>query len=522
VRIALKPVTSSTAPAQASCARPAGASFIDTLSRASSDAVQDLKSVGSTSEEQPNGNSDSPEKEQTNDARSVVAPSEASGTTQTSAPAHAISYFFNSGEEERGSAGVLVEPSENASRSESSKPSQPLSKTAPVGHDENSSSIQGAADQDLSQRLNLTQPSVTPAEIADNSPASEQRICSHGSGEIATAPVNLQTPKSFKQPAEQADAETTLAAMAVELKNPLEASAGSQVLAAQVTSPLNLAAANTYTQGVSPSKSNDLSSFTSNSNPAKNSSAVPTANSVTTAFSGAIGTARSNGTQDSSSVQHANQNDAQTDQQAHGGIAQPALVASTPLGAITSQTIAFASHVASGASDTPHSTSGNFSEAQLRAQEPGNLPSDQLEHTSSEGSAAINTARLIQSMSESEMRLGMHSTEFGDISIRTSVATQQVQAQINVNHNELGNEISAHIPALQARLGNDFGLPVSIEVNQPGGSLNGGQGQASQQNHNLSSGHFSAGSATQAPETDPQAVPMELFAAGNPRLDIRV
>src|SRR5208283_1166105 len=86
-----------------------------------------------------------------------------------------------------------------------------------------------------------------------------------------------------------------------------------------------------------------------------------------------------------------------------------------------------------------------------------------------------------------EMRLGMHSTEFGDIAIRTSVSQQQLMAQISVDHSELGNAISAHLPSLESKLGSEFGLHASIEVNQLGGSATGGNGQSSHQNHKMTS-----------------------------------
>jgi hypothetical protein len=96
-------------------------------------------------------------------------------------------------------------------------------------------------------------------------------------------------------------------------------------------------------------------------------------------------------------------------------------------------------------------------------------------------SGSINTARLIQNMNESEMRVGMHSAEFGDISIRTMVSQQQVQAQISVNHSDLVNALSAHIPSVQAKMGDEYGLHAHIEVSQNGASFSNQSGQSSQQ-----------------------------------------
>ena len=75
----------------------------------------------------------------------------------------------------------------------------------------------------------------------------------------------------------------------------------------------------------------------------------------------------------------------------------------------------------------------------------------------------------------------MRSAEFGDISIRTMVTQQQMQTQISVDHSELVSALTAHIPAVQAKLGSDYGLHASIEVSQGGASFSGNQGQSSSQ-----------------------------------------
>jgi hypothetical protein len=94
--------------------------------------------------------------------------------------------------------------------------------------------------------------------------------------------------------------------------------------------------------------------------------------------------------------------------------------------------------------------------------------------------SSINTARLVQSMSESEMRVGMHSSEFGNISIRTSVSQQQMVAQISLDHSDLSQAIAAHASTLQAKLGEDYGIHASIEVHNLGSGLANDPGQSSQ------------------------------------------
>jgi hypothetical protein len=94
--------------------------------------------------------------------------------------------------------------------------------------------------------------------------------------------------------------------------------------------------------------------------------------------------------------------------------------------------------------------------------------------------SSINTARLLQSMGESEMRVGMRSSEFGDISIRTSVSQQQMVAQISLDHSDLSQAIAAHVSTVQAKLSEDYGIHASIEVHNLGSGLANDPGQSSQ------------------------------------------
>ena len=69
----------------------------------------------------------------------------------------------------------------------------------------------------------------------------------------------------------------------------------------------------------------------------------------------------------------------------------------------------------------------------------------------SDGAATtvINSAKLIQAMGQTEMRVGLHTTDFGDISIRTSGSQQQMSAQISLDHSELSQTIADHIAAVK-------------------------------------------------------------------------
>jgi hypothetical protein len=90
----------------------------------------------------------------------------------------------------------------------------------------------------------------------------------------------------------------------------------------------------------------------------------------------------------------------------------------------------------------------------------------------------INTAKLIQSMGQSEMRVGMRSNEFGNISINTSATRDLISAQISLDHAELAKTLATHLPEIQARLGGSQAVDVRIDMN----------GQATGQNAGTSTG----------------------------------
>jgi hypothetical protein len=90
--------------------------------------------------------------------------------------------------------------------------------------------------------------------------------------------------------------------------------------------------------------------------------------------------------------------------------------------------------------------------------------SDALPQTS----PVINTAKLISTMGQSEMRVGMRSDEFGSISISTTASKDAITAQISLDHGELAKIISAQLPEMQARLGSSQSVNVRIDMNSNG------------------------------------------------------
>jgi hypothetical protein len=145
------------------------------------------------------------------------------------------------------------------------------------------------------------------------------------------------------------------------------------------------------------------------------------------------------------------------------------------------------------------------------------------DHIEAASGSGINTARVIQSMSESEMRVGMRSTEFGDISIRTSISQQQMVTQISLDHNDLSQAIAAHVSSVQAKLGSEYGLHAQIEVSQHGSSFSGDQGQSSPKEQKPYANSFRIDNSTlssQDSDSTMSVLPLASVSSTS-RLDIR-
>jgi hypothetical protein len=182
---------------------------------------------------------------------------------------------------------------------------------------------------------------------------------------------------------------------------------------------------------------------------------------------------------------HSAQSNNQTAQNSQAGPSQTVTVTATPVSAGMSQAQSQASVIASsdlntssiqtvhlapsGSVDTPHASSS--------PEVPGSIHSETGESIAVTG---INTARLVQAMNGTEMRVGLRSTEFGDISIRTSVSQQQMLAQISLDHSDLSSALSAHVSSAQTKLGQESGLQTVIEIHNQGSTLSGGSEHSSQ------------------------------------------
>jgi hypothetical protein len=131
----------------------------------------------------------------------------------------------------------------------------------------------------------------------------------------------------------------------------------------------------------------------------------------------------------------------------------------------------FASHAAvatAHAANTSDNTPAQAASTSARAAAHSGAGPDNAAPASASATTAqpvVNTAKLIQNIGQSEMHVGMRSTEFGSISINTSAAKDGISAQISVDHSELAKSLAAHLPEMQARLGSNQQMDVRIDMN---------------------------------------------------------
>lgn len=141
----------------------------------------------------------------------------------------------------------------------------------------------------------------------------------------------------------------------------------------------------------------------------------------------------------------------------------------------------------------------------------------------------VSSAQLVQSMHGSEMRIGMHSDEFGSISINTSLTRQTLAAQISFDHSELGKALAVHVPAMQEKLGNAYGVQTRVEVRDGSSTLNGdaSAGSANRQGGGNTKGKSRAPTGTEANSIAQKMNSVGIKTARTPapstaRLDIRI
>jgi hypothetical protein len=142
----------------------------------------------------------------------------------------------------------------------------------------------------------------------------------------------------------------------------------------------------------------------------------------------------------------------------------------------------------------------------------------------------INTAKLIQSMGQSEMRVGMRSTDFGNISISTSATRDLISAQISLDHGELARTLATHLPEMQAKFGGNQAMNVRIDMNgqQPTGQSAGtsaGMSNGSADQSRADRQQRGSGTPRQSGDVfagQLNSIPAAVLPSAESRLDVRL
>jgi hypothetical protein len=142
---------------------------------------------------------------------------------------------------------------------------------------------------------------------------------------------------------------------------------------------------------------------------------------------------------------------------------------------------------------------------------------------------AMSSAQLIQTMHQSEMRMGLNSEEFGNLSITTSISRKLLSAQIATEHAGLGRELAVQMPAFQEQLGKAYGLQARVQVRDDSAGTQGssdGNSAAGQQSGNAGAAAIARGGRMQFGPVkmgtlNVAALTPGSFNSGNARLDVR-
>jgi flagellar hook-length control protein FliK len=125
----------------------------------------------------------------------------------------------------------------------------------------------------------------------------------------------------------------------------------------------------------------------------------------------------------------------------------------------------------------PHAA-GDAQAGQLDQKSTGVAQSQtQGENAAAYPTSLVHSAKLVQSIGEAELRLGIRAGEFGSVDIRTSMVRNQFTAEISVERGELGRVMAAELPNLQNRLAEQRVPMASITLQNHTGS----QSSASEQ-----------------------------------------
>lgn len=175
---------------------------------------------------------------------------------------------------------------------------------------------------------------------------------------------------------------------------------------------------------------------------------------------------------------HATQNSSQSIQHSQADPSQAAAIVVKTIDNGVSQVQSTVMHTISHEAATIPRGADGSEDASRQTLQRADQASNEMDGSDTTATSGINAAKLIHTIGETGMNVGMRSSEFGNISIRTSVSPQQMTAQISLDHGDLSQALSSHVSSVQSKLENDYGLHTVIEVNHQGAASSGESGNS--------------------------------------------
>ncbi len=90
--------------------------------------------------------------------------------------------------------------------------------------------------------------------------------------------------------------------------------------------------------------------------------------------------------------------------------------------------------------------------------------------TTPSGTPDVQNAHFVQTPSRSEMRVDLHSQEFGFISVHSTLKRDSVWTQITLQDTQLSTALSTHVHEMEQKLAKDHGFRASVSVIAQDGS----------------------------------------------------
>ncbi len=189
----------------------------------------------------------------------------------------------------------------------------------------------------------------------------------------------------------------------------------------------------------------------------------------------------------------------------------------------TSQQTAHSMTLSNAAAHT--GSSGSQSNDSSTAGEAATTPPRSADASPQWDSAAqpvVHSAQLIQAMHGSEMRMGMSSAEFGNISITASLTHQTLTAQISLDHAGLTRALTAQIPGMEAKLGHAYGLQSRVEVRDGSSTAQGGSQGRQPEQQTTHSNFAASGGRAGGQSAALLTLPAALVPPSSTRLDVLI